>query len=100
MDSKCVKWFRSYLTHRTQFTTIGEVSSTQRSATVGVPQGAVLGPLLFLVYINDMPECLKHTKASLFGDDTVVYCGPQVSRQKLYKKDVNISFESVTKLSN
>ncbi len=74
VDDRCVKWFRSYLTHRTQCTTIGEVSSTKRSVPVGVPQGTVLGPLLFLIYINDITECLKNTQASLFADDTMVYC--------------------------
>ena len=57
-----------------QCTTIGEVSSTKRSVPVGVPQGTVLGPLLFLIYINDITECLKNTQASLFADDTMVYC--------------------------
>ncbi len=74
VDDRCVKWFRSYLTHRTQCTTIGEVSSTKRSVPVGVPQGTVLGPLLFLIYVNDITECLKNTQASLFADDTMVYC--------------------------
>ena len=74
MDDRCVKWFRSYLTHRTQCTTIGEVSSTKRSVPVGMPQVTVLGPLLFLIFINDITKCLKNTQASLFADDTMVYC--------------------------
>ena len=70
----CIESFRSYLTHPTQCTNIGKVSSAQQLVTVGVPQGSVLGPLLFLVYLNDMPECLKPTQATLFPDDPVMYC--------------------------
>ncbi len=57
-------WFRSYLYGRKQFTVLNETASTPMEIKHGVPQGSALGPLLFLIYTNDMPHSLKSTLAN------------------------------------
>ena len=63
-------WFKSYLTNRRQMCKIGRTISQERIIRCGVPQGSTLGPLLFLLYVNDLPNCLSHSTASMFADDT------------------------------
>ena len=63
------KWFSSYLQGRTQTTQIDSYISARNDITCGVPQGSVLGPLLFLIYINDIQECSEKLKFFLFADD-------------------------------
>ena len=61
---------RSYLSDRKQFVSINGADSDVKPVHHGVPQGSVLGPLLFLLYINDLHECIKHSKTFHFADDT------------------------------
>ena len=61
---------RSYLSDRNQKCQLGDLMSTERRVTCGIPQGSILGPLFFLVYINDLPECLNQATPRLFADDT------------------------------
>ena len=61
---------KSYLTNRKQFVSIHGYDSTKLDITCGVPQGSTLGPLLFLLYINDLQNSLKFAKSSHFADDT------------------------------
>lgn len=64
---------KSYLYNRVQVVSISNVYSRQRTTNIGVPQGSILGPLLFLIYINDLPNCLSFTKCILYADDTTIF---------------------------
>ena len=69
--------FRSYLINRKQFVQYKDTKSSTHTIPCGVPQGSVLGPLLFIIYTNDLPNCLTHSKTILSADDTTVYLNSQ-----------------------
>ena len=65
-----LNWFKSYLTARSQYIKIGSSQSNQQNITCGVPQGSILGPLLFILYINDITQSSNLGKFLIFADDT------------------------------
>ena len=68
-----LKWFESYLCNRYQRVTIEGFVSDWLPVKSGVPQGSILGPLLFLLYINDLPDVVRNSDVALFADDTKLY---------------------------
>ena len=68
-----IKWFESYLSNRKQRTSCGNELSDALPVTVGVHQGSILGPLLFVVYINNLPDAVINSEVTLYADDTVLY---------------------------
>ena len=62
--------FLSYLSDRSQKCYVNGHLSNNRTLLCGIPQGTILGPLLFLLYINDLPNCLEHSQARMYADDT------------------------------
>ena len=68
-----LKWFESYLSDRQQFVHVNDANSSTRDLKYGVPQGSILGPLLFVIYINDMPQIYKFAKFILYADDANIF---------------------------
>ena len=86
-------WFRSYLQERAQVTVVGNRSSKKSLITCGVPQGSVLGPLLFLLYVNDIYCSSKKLKFYLFADDTNVLHSHK--DLKSLEKEMNVELNNV-----
>lgn len=72
LDCLTLSWLRNFLSNRYQFTIANNFSSSLTEVSSGVPQGSVLGPLLFLIFINDLPDNLSST-IRIFADDCIVY---------------------------
>ena len=69
-----LQWFNSYLTNRYQYVKYNNTPSDMKKITCGVPQGSILGPLLFLLYINDIASVSNILSSILFADDTTLFC--------------------------
>ena len=88
-------WFRSYLSNRQQYVQYKDSISIPKSIETGVPQGSVLGPLLFILYINDLCNALIYSRVSLFADDTsILYSDSSIKR---IQKRVNIDLKLLYK---
>ena len=97
-STSVVNWFCSYLSSRTAVTSINNMSSDPKPVTVGVPQGSILGPLLFLLYINHLPQCLNHCKSILYADDTLLYYSEETVADLQLK--INTDLESLSQWLN
>lgn len=83
-------WFRSYLNNRPQIVSVKGYESKVYFAKSGVPQGSHLGPVLFLIFINDITQHIKHCKYSLFADDLKIYKTINSDLDvKLVQEDIN-----------
>lgn len=92
---ECHEWFKSYLSNRRQFVSLSGVTSTEESIICGVPQGSILGPLLFLLFINDVTRCTDEFQYALYADDcTLSYAFSKVDACSV-ADDVNYALRNV-----
>ena len=84
----CLKWFENYLKDRQKFISFEHNSTKKATETCGVPQGSILGPLLFLLYVNDLHHSSKILNPIMFADDTNLFYS---------HSDINILFEKMNK---
>ena len=79
LSPTCCNWFASYLTNRIQQVKTDNILSEPLAITKGVPQGSILGPILFSIYINDVAKAAGSSRIHLYADDTILYAsGPSL----------------------
>uniref|UniRef100_A0A672J846 Reverse transcriptase domain-containing protein n=1 Tax=Salarias fasciatus TaxID=181472 RepID=A0A672J846_SALFA len=81
ISTETLDWFKSYLKNRKHCTRIKSTMSSFLDRSVGVPQGSVLGPLLFSVYINDLPAVCPEVHTQMYADDAVLYVHAKTSQR-------------------
>ena len=85
-------WFKSYLNDRSQYVSINNTFSDSISSKIGVPQGSILGPLLFNVYVNDMVNISNSAKFILFADDTTILSQDPNFNNLILKLETQLDF--------
>ena len=91
LSDSVLNWFKSYVSDRNQLVDVSGTFSSKASITCGVPQGSILGPLLFLIYVNDMSAVVKN-KLLLYADDSgILVSGKSVlDVEKALTDDMNL----------
>ena len=74
IQNKEIEWFSNYLQNRRQIVNFKNKLSKPELMKIGIPQGSVLGPLLFLLFINDIGQSTYPCSCNMFADDVVIYC--------------------------
>ena len=92
-----LQWFRSYLTTRYQVVTIGTASLECLHMASGVPQGSILGPLLFSIYMNDLPSVPQHCSVQCYVDDTKLLLSFRLQDQSRIVTEIN---QDLTRIRN
>ena len=84
-------WFSDYPSHRNQVVCVDGICSDPQPVLTGVPQRSILGPSLFILYINDLPSCLQFSQILMYADDTVIY----VSCNSISEIEMQLSLDLV-----
>ena len=93
-DELSLKWFTSYLLQRTQHVVFDGARSSTKVMDVGVPQGSILGPLFFILFINDMPLLVKNSKLDMYADDSTLTTS--AATVNVLQEELNQDIVSVT----
>ena len=88
-------FFRSYLQNRTQCCSVDGQILTLQTVTCGVPQGSILGPLLFIIYMNDLPAFIREANITMYADDTSLHRTFRTSHE--LKEEIIPAFSKVCK---
>ncbi len=93
LSDNVVSWFKTYLKGRTQCVQVDGIKSDLLGVGTGVPQGSVLGPLLFIIYINCLDVNINNARFHFYADDTVIYCSAPTKQQALV--DLQSTFDII-----
>ena len=93
LSDQSLRWFKSCLSERRQSVVINGSVSDPCSIQLGVPQGSILGPLLFNIYINSLPNATKDAQMILYADDAVLLCAASTAAE--LKKDLDTGFTQI-----
>ncbi|CAB3981943.1 Hypothetical predicted protein [Paramuricea clavata] len=89
VDGSSIAWFTLYLSDRKQFVKLNEYVSTCQVVSQGVPQGLILGPLLFITFINDMPLHMPDPNVEIYADDTTLARSASIDKLPVLTRMIN-----------
>ena len=91
IDGDELRWFKGYLAGRKQRVIVDGASSGWSEVVCGVPQGSILGPLMFLIFVNDLPDVVSKCMVNLYADDTTIYYANKDSKKVTITLNADLS---------